>query len=77
MRNPKYNKGLAFSEGERDRLYLRGLLPPAVLPMRTQAARAMANVRSKAADIDKLGYLSSLQERNQSLFHRALADHVE
>ena len=77
MRNPKYNKGLAFSEDERDRLYLRGLLPPAVLPMKTQAARAMVNVRSKAADIDKLTYLSSLQERNQSLFHRALADHVE
>ena len=77
MRNPKYNKGLAFSEDERDRLYLRGLLPPAVLPMRTQAARAMVNVLSKAADLDKLTYLSSLQERNQSLFHRALADHVE
>lgn len=31
MRHPKYNKGLAFSDTERDRLYLRGLLPPTVL----------------------------------------------
>ncbi|KAK6927343.1 Malic enzyme, N-terminal domain [Dillenia turbinata] len=31
MRDPCYNKGLAFSEKERDAHYLRGLLPPAVL----------------------------------------------
>lgn len=30
LRNPKYNKGTAFTEEERDLHYLRGLLPPAV-----------------------------------------------
>ncbi|XP_019415144.1 PREDICTED: NADP-dependent malic enzyme-like isoform X2 [Lupinus angustifolius] len=30
LRDPRYNKGLAFTENERDAHYLRGLLPPAV-----------------------------------------------
>jgi hypothetical protein len=64
-RHPKYNKGLAFSDAERDRLYLRGLLPPAILSQDTQAERVMLNVRSKKDDLDKHTYLMSLQERNE------------
>lgn len=30
LRDPQYNKGLAFTPKERDAHYLRGLLPPAV-----------------------------------------------
>ncbi|KAK7273570.1 hypothetical protein RIF29_14626 [Crotalaria pallida] len=30
LRDPQYNKGLAFTEKERDAHYMRGLLPPTV-----------------------------------------------
>jgi malate dehydrogenase (oxaloacetate-decarboxylating)(NADP+) len=70
MRHPKYNKGLAFSESERDRLYLRGLLPPAVLSQEVQLERAILNIRSKDNPLDKYTYLSSLQGRNERLFYR-------
>lgn len=31
LRDPHFNKGMAFAEKERDALYLRGLLPPVVV----------------------------------------------
>lgn len=36
LRDPQYNKGLAFNEKERDAHYLRGLLPPAILSQALQ-----------------------------------------
>lgn len=77
MRHPKYNKGLAFSEAERDRLYLRGLLPPAVLSQEVQLERAVLNIRSKESDLDKYTYMSSLHERNERLFYRVLTTYFE
>jgi malate dehydrogenase (oxaloacetate-decarboxylating)(NADP+) len=62
--------GLAFSESERDRLYLRGLLPPAVLTQEVQLERSILNIRSKPSPLEKHSYLSSLQGRNERLFYR-------
>lgn len=70
MRHPKFNKGMAFSDSERDRLYLRGLLPPAILSQEVQVERIMLNIRNKESDLDKHTYLQSLQERNERLFYR-------
>ncbi|KAL4457781.1 hypothetical protein ABPG75_012646 [Micractinium tetrahymenae] len=77
MRDARYNKGLAFSQLERDRLYLRGLLPPAVLSQEVQAERVLTNIRSKANPVDQHTYLMSLQERNERLFYYVLSEHIE
>ena len=38
LRDPRYNKGLAFSDEERDHHYLRGLLPRAIISQELQAS---------------------------------------
>ena len=51
LNNPVFNKGTAFTEGERDALGLRGLLPPHVQTMDEQVQRVMANFRNKPNDL--------------------------
>ena len=71
------NKSTAFTEEERDRLKLRGLLPPAICPQPLQLERVMANLRRKDSDIERYIFLSALQGRNERLFYRALIDHID
>lgn len=77
MRHPKFNKGMAFSDSERDRLYLRGLLPPAILSQEVQVERIMLNIRNKASVLEKHTYMQSLQERNERLFYRVLFENFD
>lgn len=71
------NKSTAFTEEERDRLKLRGLLPPAICPQPLQLERVMANLRRKESDIERYIFLSALQGRNQRLYYRALIDNID
>ncbi|XP_020239029.1 NADP-dependent malic enzyme isoform X2 [Cajanus cajan] len=77
LRNPRYNKGLAFTEGERDAHYLRGLLPPAVFNQELQEKRLMHNLRQYEVPLHRYMALMDLQERNERLFYKVLIDNVE
>ncbi len=71
------NRGTALAPGERARLGLEGLLPPRVETLAEQVARVLANVRAKAAALDKYAYLREVQDENETLFFRALADNLQ
>jgi len=77
LHSPRLNKGMAFSEEERDALNLRGLLPPRVVTQREQETRVMENFRGKTSDIEKYIFLISLQDRNERLFYRTVMNHIE
>ncbi|CAM8898756.1 unnamed protein product [Rhodiola kirilowii] len=77
MRNPRYNKGLAFSENERDAHYLRGLLPPAISSQDLQEKKMMHNIRQYKVPLQRYMAMMDLQERNEKLFYKLLIDNVE
>eukprot|EP00967_Tisochrysis_lutea_P094297 scaffold137014_cov31-Tisochrysis_lutea.AAC.2 len=53
MNDPLWNKGMAFSISERDRLHLRGLLPPRVEALEPQCERVMRQLRTEPDPIRK------------------------
>lgn len=77
LRDPRFNKGVAFSEQERDTHYLRGLLPPVVLSQEIQEKRLMHNLRQYEVPLQRYMAMMDLQERNERLFYKLLIDNVE
>lgn len=77
LHDPLLNKGSAFTAVERDALGLRGLLPPRPATMDEQIGRVMENYRAKPNDLEKYIYLTSLHDRNETLFYRVVVDHIE
>jgi malate dehydrogenase (oxaloacetate-decarboxylating)(NADP+) len=77
LTNSLLNKGTAFSERERDALGLTGLLPPRVFTLEEQVTRVLANVRRKDNALEKYIFLTTLQNRNETLFYRLMQDHAE
>jgi len=77
LRDPALNKGTAFSEEERDALGLRGLLPPRVYTIDAQVEKVIWNLKKKPTDLERFIFLTSLQDRNKTLFYRVLLDNIE
>ncbi len=75
--NPLYNKGTAFKSGERDRLGFRGLLPSRAMNIHSQKARFLLALRAETSAIKKNIMLEDLHDRNETLYHRVLVDHIE
>ncbi|HEY8471649.1 MAG TPA: NAD-dependent malic enzyme [Natronosporangium sp.] len=77
LANPQYNKDAAFTEAEREALGLRGLLPWRTATIEQQVALELARLRRKPDNLEKYIGLAALQDRNETLFHRLLLDHLE
>src|SRR5258705_11961732 len=77
LNTPLLNKGTAFTEEERTRFGLKGLLPPQVETLDEQVVRAYEAFQKKNSDLERHIYLRALQDTNEVLFYRLLVDHIE
>lgn len=78
LHDPLWNKGLSFTHSERDRLGIRGLLPPAVRSLEDQVQRSMGRLKTMGDNnVRQNLYLQELHNRNETLYHRVIIEDVE
>lgn len=76
IHNPLLNKGTAFTQEERLRFDLLGLLPADVETLEQQVSRCYEAFRLKTSNLERYIYLRQLQDTNEVLFFRLMVDHV-
>jgi malate dehydrogenase (oxaloacetate-decarboxylating) len=77
LRDPRYNRGTAFTLQEREVLGLKGLLPPAVLSLVQQCERAYEQYQAQPTDLARNSFLTALHDRNEVLYYRLIEEHLK
>jgi malate dehydrogenase (oxaloacetate-decarboxylating) len=77
LNEPALNKGTAFSREERRALGLEALLPWQVETIEQQVERCWSAFAGLGSPLERYAWVQTLRERNLTLFHRFLADHID
>jgi malate dehydrogenase (oxaloacetate-decarboxylating) len=77
INSPRWNKGTAFNDQERDSFHLHGLLPPHVGNLDDQLERRMQALNNQTTPFNKYSFLRDLQDTNETLFYAMLVRNVE
>lgn len=77
LADPLLNKGTAFTHDERDMFELDGMLPYQPTDRALQVQRAYAHVEDQDDPLEKYVAMTSLMNRNETLFYQVLASRVE
>jgi len=77
INSPRFNKGTAFTDHERDVFELHGLLPPHVATLEEQLERRMHRLETLRTPFGKYALLRDLQDTNETLFYALLLRNIE
>lgn len=75
--NPILNKGMAFSEKERDLFHLHGIVPAEITTIETQRLRAYTTFKNKCSDLERYIFLRDVQDSNETLFYHVVTHAIE
>eukprot|EP00756_Hemistasia_phaeocysticola_P011792 Hpha_TRINITY_DN15142_c4_g2::TRINITY_DN15142_c4_g2_i3::g.129863::m.129863 len=76
IHDPLLNKGTAFTPSERDRLMLRGLLPPKLLTIDDQIKRLNKRFHELTDPMDKYEFCTRVLDRNEILFYNWVMQNI-
>lgn len=76
LNNPFLNKGSAFTEKEREKLHLKGLLPTQVRTLTQQVKQTYTEYLQKRTNLEKRLFLMDIFNRNRTLFYKLLSEHL-
>ncbi|KAL7320734.1 hypothetical protein PS15m_000593 [Mucor circinelloides] len=77
LHDPLLSKGTAFSIAERERLSIRGLVPPRCQEMDKQLLRIKRNLDACETPLAKFVFLAALHDRNETLYYKIIMEHLE
>ncbi|MGB5951473.1 MAG: NAD-dependent malic enzyme, partial [Ornithinimicrobium sp.] len=77
LARPMLNFGPGYTSEQRRALGLTGLLPPAVNSIDEQLKRVYAQFQIQPDNLSKYVYLNQLQDLNEILFYRLVAEHLD
>jgi malate dehydrogenase (oxaloacetate-decarboxylating) len=77
LRDPRLNRGTAFTADERAALGLGGLLPAGVLTLEDQTKRSYEQYGAQPTNLAQNEFLAALRDRNEVLYYRLLGDHLK
>jgi malate dehydrogenase (oxaloacetate-decarboxylating) len=77
LRDPRFNRGTAFTAEQRAALGLTGLLPAGVLALDEQVKRSYQQYQAQPDDLARNTFLAALHDRNEVLHYRLLEEHLK
>lgn len=77
LNNPRFNKGTAFPESERDTFSLHGLLPPHIGTLEEQRERRQKALAEQPSALQKYVTMRNLQDTNETLFYSLIVHNIE
>ncbi|CAG7947988.1 unnamed protein product [Penicillium salamii] len=77
LQSSQFNKGSAFPTHERSAFKLHGFLPPNIQTLDEQVQRAYQQYSSRADDLAKNTFLSSMKAQNEVLYYKLVQTHLK